>query len=51
MLFGHPYRTPAHAVERFTCGMFTHGKHKGERKPQDILWCGQVKGFGAASQS
>jgi hypothetical protein len=34
------------AVEKFTCGVFTSGKHKGESKPQDILWCGQVKGFG-----
>lgn len=34
------------AVEAFTCGLYTSGKGKGERKKQDTLWCGEVRGFG-----
>lgn len=34
------------AVEKFTCGVFRTGKHKGEPKPQDTLWCGELRGFG-----
>lgn len=34
------------AVEAFTCGVYTSGKRKGERKPQDILWDSEVRGLG-----
>jgi hypothetical protein len=34
------------AVEKFQCGVFESGDHKGEPKTQDTLWDGEVKGFG-----
>lgn len=34
------------AVEAFTCGVYESGKRKGETKDQDVLWCGELKGFG-----
>lgn len=33
-------------VEKFTCGVFTSGKFKGQPKPQDTIWDSEVKGFG-----
>lgn len=34
------------AVEAFTCGVYTSGKRKGERKEQDVLWDSEVRGLG-----
>lgn len=34
------------AVEAFTCGVYTSGARAGQPKDQDVLWCGELKGFG-----
>ncbi len=35
------------AVEKFVCGLYgKDSKHEGKPKPQDTLWCGELKGFG-----
>lgn len=35
------------AVEAFTCGVYgPNSKHAGKQKEQDVLWCGELKGFG-----